>query len=122
MLDRVSARYDEREICRRACKHWRTLYSHLVDLRGTPLGDVDRLDPGYAERPAHYRRQNGRRIKILRGPDQSDGGSWFDVGTGAKGHDVISLVQWLANDCDRRVAAEFLRDLTDRLVEVEVRV
>lgn len=81
--------------------------------------DVERLSPAYVERrPGEPRRHGAPRLVTLRGPAPYDGGSWFTLGPpSASGPDVISIVEFLG-ECDRRTAADFLRELTDRLVEV----
>lgn len=114
MLDRPGL--DTREINRRAIKHWSTIYNMLVDWHGRPLGEVQRLgNPNLVIDP-NKRRPNGPRLIELRGPSAIDF-SWFCLGNAAKGEDVIDLVAYLG-ECDRQTAGQFLRDLTDRFVEI----
>lgn len=114
MLDRAGL--DSREINRRAVKYWPTIYNMLVTWHGLPLGEVQRLgNPNLVIDP-NKRRPNGPRLIELRGPSPVNF-SWHCLGNGAKGDDVIDLVAYLG-ECDRRTAAEFLRDLTDRFVEI----
>jgi hypothetical protein len=59
---------------------------------------------------------------MFRGPSPFEGegggpGAWFDIETGASGADCISIIEYLG-ECDRKTATTFLRDLTDRLVEI----
>ena len=58
---------------------------------------------------------------MLRGPspfeDEGSVGAWYDIETGNRGADVIRLVE-LLGACDRKTATTFLKDLTDRLVEL----
>jgi hypothetical protein len=119
--------FDARSVNRAAVANWQTIYHHLVGLDGRPVGDILRLDPNYVPRdPGRARPPGERRISEMSGPspyaneDGSGPGAWVMRGNGANGPDVISLIQWLARDCDRRVAADFLKSLTDRLVEVPV--
>ena len=116
MLDRV-CKYDEREINRRAVKHWPVVYNMLVDMFGRPLGEVQRLgNPNLVNDP-NKRRPDGPRLTELRGPSPVTF-NWHCLGNGAKGEDVIDLVAYLAGGCDRRTAGDFLKSLTDRLVEL----
>jgi hypothetical protein len=121
-LDR-RAGYDERAINRACIKHWATVYHMLVDLRGFPSGEIRALLPSNAPLdPNRGRQQTGPRIVELSGPDyrEDDGGpgGWVCRGNGASGPDCISLVQYLSGGCDRRVAGDYLKSLTDRLVEL----
>jgi hypothetical protein len=116
LLDTVKAKpLDYRAINRRAWRHWRVVHSHLVDLHGRILvGVLQQLNPEAAKRRAE-KREPARRLEHF---TIGDGGSWRNVGSGSVGPDVISLVQWLAHDCTREAAAEWLDDLTGRIVEV----
>jgi len=117
MLDRPGL--DTREINRRALKHWAVLYHHLVDFKGHPLDDVARLNRNYKQRePGSPRPHNAPRLVLLRGPNPYDGGSWLCLGPpAARGDDVIAMIEYLG-ECDRRTAGNFIKDLTDRLVEI----
>jgi hypothetical protein len=119
------AAIDRREINRRAVKFWPQVRSMLVDMHGRPIGDLARLSPHYdaAQRADGRKRHGAPKLDTFRGPDpcpNADGsgpGAWCDVGTGKSGTDVISLIEYLG-ECDRKTATEFLKDLTDRLVEL----
>jgi hypothetical protein len=69
---------------------------------------------------ADGKRRPGPQLKMFRGPSpfEDDGGpgEWFDLETGARGADCISIIEYLG-ECDRKTATLVLRDLTDRLVE-----
>jgi hypothetical protein len=119
------AAIDRREINRRAVKFWPQVRSMLVDMHGRPIGDLARLSPHYdaAQRADGRKRHGAPKLDTFRGPDpcpNADGsgpGAWCDVGTGKSGTDAISLIEYLG-ECDRKTATEFLKDLTDRLVEL----
>jgi len=117
MFDRPST-FDAREVNRRAVKHWPVVHNMLVDMHGRPLGDVMRLGNPALFIDPNKRRPEGPRLVELRGPSPVNF-SWCCLGNGAKGDDVIDLVAYLGG-CDRRTAGEFLKGLTDRLVEVEL--
>jgi hypothetical protein len=114
-------RYDEREIERKATRFWHLLRFELTDRYGTPHYEVRRLgDPnfrGYPDgRPRSY---GGPALAEFRGFGPE--GEWVCLSNGAKGTGPISAVMYLAGPgCDRRKAAEFLRDLCDRVVTVKV--
>ena len=125
MLDRPSDPFDARAINRKAVRGFSILYHCLVDMRGRPLGAVRALNPANAPLDPNKARPHGEpRLSEFSGvnhwenKDGSGPGSWFCASNGASGPDVISLVQYLAGGCDRRVAADFLKGLTDRLVEI----
>jgi hypothetical protein len=118
---RAKPRYDEREINRKAVKHWGIIRNYLVDMRGRSM--VRSLNPNYiAPDPNRARPPGCPQLKEFRGPApwQPDGsiGAWVDVGTGQSGKSVVDLVIFLADGVDRRVAADFLAELVSRIVEV----
>jgi hypothetical protein len=116
--------FDAREINRKAVKHWSTLRHMLVDMHGRPGGEIWALNPANQPlEPGRARPHGLPQLKEFRGPspyekEGSGPGEWADVGTGASGPDVISILQHLAGGCDRRVAADYLKSLTDRIVEI----
>jgi len=126
MLDRVSTadRFDAREINRKAVKHWPTIRHMIVDMHGRPLGEVRALNPANPPLDPGRARPHGLpQLREMRGPSPfetggSGPGDWCDLGTGASGPDVISLIVHLSGGCDRRVAADYLAGLVDRLIEV----
>jgi hypothetical protein len=111
---------DRREINRRAVKYWSTIRPMLIDMRGFSM--IRHLGPDpVSTANGRIRGQEGPRVAMLRGPSPfEDGGSvgaWYDLQSGERGADVISLVELLGS-CDRKTGTAFLRDLTDRLVEI----
>jgi hypothetical protein len=125
MLDRPAQTFDARAINRKAVKHWSALYHCLVDMHGRALRDVRALNHANAPvEPGRPRPHAEPKLIELMGPspwpndDGSGPGSWVSRGNGAHGPDVVSLVQHLAGGCDYRVAADFLKSLTDRIVEI----
>jgi hypothetical protein len=114
------AKYDAREINRRALQLWPVLQHHIFDHRGFALGEVARLSPTYVRTdPGRVRPHGTPRLSELRGPSPHDDGSWCCLsGTAGRGEDVISLVQALAPGADRRTVAEWLRGICARLVEI----
>lgn len=119
-------KFDARSINRKAVAAWAVIYHLLVDLRGFPSGEIRALNPANAPRdPNKGRPQDGPRLTEFSGPDyrEEDGGpgGWVCRGNGASGPDAISLVQYLAGGCDRRVAADYLGRLVDRIAIVEMR-
>jgi hypothetical protein len=107
-------------------QHWQTVYHMLVDLRGFPSAEIRALNPANAPLdPNRGRQQTGPRLVEFSGPDyrEDDGGpgGWVCRGNGASGPDCISLVQYLSGGCDRRVAADYLGRLVDRIAIVELR-
>jgi hypothetical protein len=119
MLDRPNSPYDARNINRAAIKHWPVVASHIYDLRGFPLAEVARLNPNYVKVEYGRPRPPGTpRLVELKGPAGHDDGSWFCVGGAhASGDSVISLVAYLGS-CDERTAGDWLKRLTDRIVEL----
>jgi hypothetical protein len=113
------ATIDRREINRRAVKFWSVVKDHLFDLHGRSL--VRQLGPGFVAQDPSKPHIPIPTLKEFRGPmpwtPTTEAGSWFDLGTGARGNDLIALVEFLGA-CDRKVATTFLKDLTDRLVEI----
>jgi hypothetical protein len=99
------------------------LYHYLVGMHGRPGGEIRALNPANAPLDPNRARPHGLpQLKEFRGPSpyDTDGsvGSWVDVGTGAPGKDVISLIEYLSGGADRRICADYLGRLVDRLVEV----
>jgi hypothetical protein len=123
MLDRVAPtvdKFDAREINRAAIKHWPTICHMIFDFHGRALGEIQRLNPNYVAPSDPSRRRVGSpRVTELRmsfaWPDE---GKWHCLGLpAASGEDPIELVAYLG-ECDYRTAAEWLRSLCSRLVEV----
>jgi hypothetical protein len=112
---------DRREINRKAVKHFSTVRHMLADHRGKSL--IMFLGPNYKPNPENYVRYGEPRLAEFNGcspwpnEDGSGPGAWQNRSTGHSGKDVISLVEYLGQ-CDRKKATDFLRDLTDRLVEL----
>jgi hypothetical protein len=126
VVDKPTAadKFDARSINRAACKNFHILYHMIADLRGFPNGEIWRLNPSNPQiDPSRGRRQDGPRLACFSGVDHwnEDGpGAWECRGNGASGRDCISLIQYLSNGCERRVAADYLKSLVDRIVEVPV--
>jgi hypothetical protein len=113
------ATIDRREINRRACKFWSVVKDHLFDWHGRSL--IRQLGPGFVPQDPSKPRIPIPTLREFRGPmpwtPTTEAGSWFDLGSGARGDDLIALVEHLGA-CDRKVATAFLKDLTDRLLEL----
>jgi hypothetical protein len=113
------AAIDRREINRKAVKHWATIRDHLFDWHGRSM--IRYLGPGHIPQDPSKPRIPVPTLKEFRGPYAYDGagnvGSWMDVGNGQRGDDLIALVEFLGS-CDRRLATDFLKGLTDRLAVV----
>lgn len=121
------AALDRRKINRLAVKFWPVIRNLITDMHGRPLDDVARLNPAYDPRGVAdgRRKHGGPQLRMFRGPSPIEGedggpGAWFDIETGASGKDAISIIEYLG-ECDRKAATLFLRDLTERLAEVELR-
>jgi hypothetical protein len=119
LLDKPAQTFDAREISRAALKHWATIQHMIFDFHGRPLGEVQRLNPNYIAQDPGRRRHGAPRLVELRmsfaWPNE---GSWHCLGgTSPRGDDPISLVQYLG-ETDYRTAAEWLRSLCNRMVEV----
>jgi hypothetical protein len=119
LLDKPTQTFDAREINRKALRHWATIQHMIFDFHGRPLGEVQRLNPNYVPREPGRRRVGAPRVTQLRmsfaWPDE---GKWSCLGLpSASGEDPIDLVAYLG-ECDRRTAAEWLRSLCSRLVDV----
>lgn len=119
MLDVVtkpSKPIDARSVNARACRHFRTVHAHLVDLRGRVVaGVLMELNPEAAKRRCAGERP--RRLEHFKLIDEQTG-SWRNVGSGSSGESIIELVMWLAHDCDRHAALEWLDSLTSRIVAI----
>lgn len=120
MLDRVSPKYDEREINRKAVQFWPQVYSLIVDMHGRPLPEISRLgDPGFD--PSRPRKAGEVRpqLNIFKGIGPM--GQWRNIGAGAQGENIVDLIVYLSGGADRRVCAEWLGRLVDSFAEVELR-
>jgi hypothetical protein len=118
-------KFDTRSVNRKAVQHWGTVYHLLVDLRGFPSGEIRALNSANPPLdPNKGRQQTGPRLTEFGGvsffpnEDGSGPGAWHCRGNGARGKDIVELVQFLAGGCERRLAADYLKRLTDRLVEM----
>jgi hypothetical protein len=123
MLDKPTPTFDCRAICRKTVQHWGVIRFLILDLHGRAVGEVRALNPANAPiEPGKARPRNEPQFKEFRGPSpyEKDGavGAWLDGGTGASGPDAVSIIEYLSGGCDRRVAADYLKRLTDRMVEV----
>jgi hypothetical protein len=123
MLDKPMP-LDCRSVNRRAVALWPAIRDHIVGLRGYPLADVIRLNEANVLPEAGRARKPGcPQLKELRGPSpyEVDGGpgAWNDLGTGQGGPDLVSMIEYLSGGADRRVCADFLSRLCDRIVKVE---
>ena len=123
MLDRPTT-FDCRAVNRRAVALWPAIRDHIVGLNGRPLGDVIRLNAdNVLPEPGRVRPHGSPQLKEFRGPSphEDDGGpgAWRDLGTGESGPDLVSLIVYLSNGADRRVCADFLSRLCDRMVVIK---
>jgi hypothetical protein len=121
MLDRPNSGFDCRAVNRAAVALWPVIRDHIVGLNGRPLGDVIRLNPANVlPEPGRVRPHNSPQLREFRGPSPHESaggpGAWQDLGTGASGPDLVSLIQHLSGGCDHRVGADFLSRLCDRMV------
>jgi hypothetical protein len=118
MLDRPNSPLDCREITRAALKHWATIQHMIFDFHGRPLGEVARHPDYVRQDPGRPRRHGAPRVTELRMsfayPNE---GQWHCLSNGTSGDDPIDLVAFLG-ECDRRTAAEWLRSVCNRMVEV----
>jgi hypothetical protein len=112
---------DRRAINRKACKYFSLLYNTVVDRYGRSL--IRDLGPGHKANPDGIvaLRDALPRLLTFAGPnlDEAAGGpgAWVCRGNGMHGGDVISLIEYLGG-CDRETATNWLRDWTDRIVEI----
>jgi hypothetical protein len=101
--------FDARKINRKAVKHWATLRHMMVDMHGRPGGEIRALNPANAPlEPGRARPHGLPQLREMRGPspyevDGSGPGDWVDLGTGARGRDVIDLIIYLSGGADRRL-------------------
>lgn len=117
---------DTREVNRRAVKFWATIRPMLTDMHGRSLIRHLGPNPPPPSPNGRVRGASGPKLDMFRGPspyenaDGSGPGEWNDVGTGQSGRDLVSLIEMLG-ECDRKTASLYLKDLTDRLAEAELR-
>jgi hypothetical protein len=120
--------FDARELSRKAIANWPIVYPMLANWHGWAHEDIRRLGPDFkAYDPSRPRPEGWPRLSGLKGPSPYDAngntGAWFCVGWesgGAHGDDVVDLIVFLSGGASRRVCAEWLGDLLDRLVVVKV--
>ena len=121
---RTSTGLDLRAINRKAVANWKIVRSYLVDMHGKSL--IQSVNPSWVAPDPNRGRPYGTpdptpRLVMFRGPMPHDAdpglGSWYDVGSGRAGKDLIKLVQYLSG-ADRRTSALYLRDLCNRIVEI----
>ena len=120
--------YDARELSRKAVASWGLISPHLYDRRGFAHEDIRRLGPDFkGYDPSRQRPDGWPRVVGLHGPSSYDAngntGAWVCTGYesgGARGDDVVALLVFLSGGASRRVFAEWLSDLLDRLVVVKV--
>ena len=119
MLDRP-AKFDEREINRKAVRFFPQIHSLIVDMHGRPKAEISRLrDPDFDPRRPRKPGEVRPALNMFKGPGWD--GSWTNIGDGARGETLVDLVAYLSGGADRRVCAEWLGALVDRFAEVEVR-
>ena len=109
---------DRRDIQRKLIRHWPTVYHLLVDRTGRPTG-CEHLNPNWRPNPDGFKRP-GPRLVDFWGPDPREDtlGAWCNRGgDGVRGDNLFELVMYLAQ-VDMKVATTFLRDLSERLVEL----
>jgi hypothetical protein len=120
--------FDARDLSRRAVAAWGLIAPHLYCRRGFAHDDIRRLGPNYtAPNPNDRGRPEGwPRVVGLHGPSPYDAlgrtGSWLCVGYesgGARGDDLVDLVVFLSGGASRRVCAQWLGALLDRVVVVK---
>jgi hypothetical protein len=120
--------FDARELSRRAVAAWGLISPHLYCRRGFAHDDIRRLGPNFKPYdPSRARPDGWPRVVGLHGPSPYDAngstGSWTCTGYesgGAHGDDVVDLLVFLTGGASRRVAAEALSGLLDRVVTVKV--
>jgi hypothetical protein len=116
--------FDARDLSRRAVAAWGLIAPHLYDRRGFANDDLRRLGPDYVPLdPSRPRPAGWPRVVGLHGPSPFDArgktGAWVCIGYesgGAHGDDVVDLVVFLSGGASRRVAADALSALLDRVV------
>jgi hypothetical protein len=113
---------DRRAINRKACKHFSLLYNTIADRYGRSL--IRDIGPGFRPNPDGVVsiRDALPRLITFAGPNHHDEtyggpGAWQSRGNGAHGSSVISLIQYMGG-CDEKVATDWLRNWTDRIVEL----
>lgn len=89
----------EAKINRKAAANFAALHTRLVSLKGHPTAYVRALNEAAGEFP----RLNQFRLI-------SEHGGWINLGSGARGDTVIDFLVWLAGDCERSKAVDFLED------------
>jgi hypothetical protein len=113
--------YDARDLTRRALKAWPTIRGIVTDYQGFPVGEIWALNPSNAPiDPNRGMRRDGPRLLEFSGPDYREDnlGAWRCLGNGASGKDLVELIQYLAGGCERRAAADYLRSIVERVVEI----
>jgi hypothetical protein len=109
---------DRREIQRKCLKHWGTVYHMLIAQNGRSM--IEHLGPNFKPRPNGEKRHGAPRIVEMMGPspNETNLGYWCNRGgDGASGNSLFELVMYLG-ECDMKTATTFLKDLSDRLVEL----
>jgi hypothetical protein len=120
--------FDARDLSRRAVAAWGLISPHLYDRRNFAHDEVRAHGPNYVRHdPSRQRPEGWPRVVGLHGPQPYDAngntGAWFCTGYesgGAHGDDVVGLLVFLTGGASRRVAAEALSGLLDRVVTVMV--
>jgi hypothetical protein len=110
---------DRRDIQRKLIRDWSTVYHLLVDRGGKPTG-VEHLNPQYKPNPDGFKRHGEPKLVEFWGPDPREDtlGAWCNRGgDGKSGANLFELVMYLGQ-CDLKAATTFLRDLSERLVEL----
>jgi hypothetical protein len=119
-LDRAGL--DRRALNRKACRHFSLLYNVVADRYGRSL--IRDIGPDFRPNPDGYVTLRDALPRLLGfsgpNPDESNGGpgGWQSRGNGAHGPSVISLIQYMGG-CDEKRAVEWLREWTDRIVELK---
>jgi hypothetical protein len=116
-LDRAAL--DRRAVQRKLLRNFETVRHMLVDWKGKSL--IMRLGPNYKPNPENHVRYGEPRLVQFDGPDPREEtlGAWRNLGgDGAHGESLYELVIYLSGGCDLKTATTFLKDLSDRLVEL----
>ena len=96
----------EEKINALAVAHWHLVWPKLADMYARALHSVRQIN-----------RENSTdvRMAVQLRIVNANTGAWVELGGGNNGHDLISLVQWLANDAPRAAAAAHLKDVLDSI-------